>query len=91
VSFDQTGRGEREALLALQDRLDQRRAQEGEIHPDDECTAGDAITFGEFLGVIGAADGELLKTTRAHAQLPTRYTGSRTIWGPRCFTRGPSG
>jgi hypothetical protein len=42
--FGQTGRGELDGLPALQDRLDQLRAQEGETNETANVAAGDTVT-----------------------------------------------
>src|SRR5436190_934635 len=61
VKFRQPGRGELDGLPALQDRLDQLRAQEGETNETANVAPGNALTLGQHLERSGAADGELLK------------------------------
>src|SRR5437660_5098102 len=46
VQFGQPRRGELDGLQALQDRLDQLRAQEGEVNETANVAPGDAITLG---------------------------------------------
>ena len=62
IEFGQPGfRGELGALPALQDRLDQLRAQEGETNESANVAPGNAVTLGQVLKRLGAAGGELLK------------------------------
>src|SRR5437868_8299342 len=61
IEFGQPCRGELGALPALQDRLDQLRAQEGETNETANVAPGNAITLGQLLKRSGAAGGELLK------------------------------
>ena len=61
IEFGQPGRGKLDGLPALQDRLDQRRAQEGETNKTANVTPGNAVTLGQLLKRSGAAGGELLK------------------------------
>jgi hypothetical protein len=49
IEFGQTRRGERDGLPALQDRVDDLRAHEGEINQAPDVTPGDAIALGQFL------------------------------------------
>src|SRR5438270_12491901 len=48
-------RGERDGLPALQDRLDQLRAQEGEANETANVAPGNAVTLGQLLKRSGAA------------------------------------
>src|SRR2546429_403087 len=57
--FGQPRRGKLGALPALQDRLDQLRAQEGETNESANVAPGNAVTLGQLLERSGA--GELLK------------------------------
>ena len=50
-----------DGLPALQDRLDQLRAQEGEADEYGECSAGKCRHAGQLLERSGAAGGQLLK------------------------------
>src|ERR1700716_3295156 len=61
VKFRQPGRGELDGLPALQDRLDQLRAQESEANETANVAPGNAVTLGQLLKRSGAAGGELLK------------------------------
>src|SRR5689334_6245120 len=61
IEFGQPRSGELDGLPALQDRLDQLRAQKGEANKTANVAAGDAVTFGQLLERSGAAGGELLK------------------------------
>src|SRR5271155_4472324 len=61
IEFGQPRRGEFDGLPALQDRLDQLRAQEGEANETANVAPGNAVTLGQLLKRSGAADGELLK------------------------------
>src|SRR5258707_13932908 len=59
VEFGQPRRRERDGLPALQDRLDQLRAQEGEANETANVAPGNAVTLGQLLERSGAARGEL--------------------------------
>jgi hypothetical protein len=61
IEFGQPRRGELDGLPALQDRLDQLRAQEGEANETANVAPGNAVTLGQLLERSGAADHELLK------------------------------
>src|SRR4029077_13668833 len=61
IEFGQPRRGERDGLLALQDRFDQLRAQEGEANETANVAPGNAVTLGQLLKRSGAAGGKLLK------------------------------
>src|SRR4051812_44262700 len=61
IEFGQPRRGELDGLPALQDRLDQLRAQEGETDESANVAPGNAVTLGQLLKRPGAAGGELLK------------------------------
>src|SRR6478735_8365485 len=61
IEFGQPRRSERDGLPALQDRLDQLRAQEGEANETANVAPGNAVTLGQFLERSGAAADELLK------------------------------
>src|SRR4051794_34627506 len=61
IEFGQPRRSERDGLPALQDRLDQLRAQEGEANETADVAPGNAVTLGQLLERSGAAGGELLK------------------------------
>src|ERR1700742_1242230 len=69
IEFGQPRRGELDRLPALQDRLDQPRAQEGEANETANVAPGNAITLGQLLERSDAAGGELLKP-RAPASNP---------------------
>src|SRR3954454_11734762 len=61
IEFGQPGRGKLDGLPALQDRLDQLRAQEGETNESTNIAPGNAVTLGQLLKRSGTAGGELLK------------------------------
>src|SRR5271169_3534853 len=61
IEFGQPRRGEFDGLPALQDRLDQPRAQKGEANETANVAPGNAVTLGQLLKRSGAAGGELLK------------------------------
>src|ERR1700747_721204 len=61
IEFGQPRRGERDGLPALQDRLHQLRAQEGEANETANVASGNAVTLGQLVERTGAAGGELLK------------------------------
>src|SRR5207253_8693690 len=61
IEFGQPRRSERDGLPALQDRLDQLRAQEGEANETATVAPGNAVTLGQLLERSGAAGGKLLK------------------------------
>ena len=61
IEFDQPRRGEFDGLPALQDCLDQLRAQEGETNETANVAPGNAVTLGQLLERSNAAGGELLK------------------------------
>src|ERR1700730_7734868 len=61
IEFGQPRRRERDGLPALQDRLDQLRAQEGEANETANVAPGNAVTLGQLLERSGAAADELLK------------------------------
>src|SRR5205823_9310017 len=61
IEFGQPRRGELDGLPALQDRLDQLRAQESETNESANVAPGNAVTLGQLLNRSGAAGGELLK------------------------------
>src|SRR5437868_9465905 len=61
IEFGQPRRSERDGLPALQDRLDQLRAQEGEANETANVAPGNAVTLGQFLERSGATHRELLK------------------------------
>src|SRR5271156_2675294 len=61
IEFGQPRRGELDGLAALQDRLDQPRAQESEANETANVAPGNAVTLGQRLERSGAAGRELLK------------------------------
>src|SRR5690242_13414779 len=60
IEFGEPGRGKLDGS-ALQDRLDQLRAQEGETNESANVAPGNAVTPGQLLKRSGTAGGELLK------------------------------
>ena len=80
IEFGQPRRGELDGLSALQDRLDQLRAQEGEANETANVAPGNAITLGQLLERSGAAGGELFKPrTPARNRLDQRRITSRAL------------
>src|SRR5262249_51914958 len=65
IEFGQPRRGERDGVAALQDRIDQLRAQESEDDQAPDVAAGDAFPSGQLLQRSGAASGQLLKPQAA--------------------------
>src|SRR6202047_1241661 len=61
IEFGQPRRRERDGLPALQDRLDQLRAQEGEANETANVAPRNAVTLGQFLERSGATHRDLLK------------------------------
>src|SRR6267154_252485 len=61
IEFGQPRRGELDGLPALQDRLDQPRAQEGEPNETANVAPRNAVALGQLLERSGAAADELLK------------------------------
>src|SRR5438270_3204814 len=61
IEFGQPRRGKLAGLPALQDRLDQLRAQEGEANETANVAPGNAVTLRQLLERSDAADSELLK------------------------------
>src|SRR5712672_4421742 len=58
IEFGWPRRGELDGLPALQDRLDQLRAQEGQANQTANVAPGIAVTLGQLLKRSGAAGGE---------------------------------
>src|SRR5438874_3940658 len=80
IEFGQARRSERDGLPALQDRLDQLRAQEGETNEAAYVAPGNAIALGQPLERSGAAGGELLKPRApTHKRLYQGRITSRTV------------
>ena len=46
IECAQTRRGERDGVPALQDRVDEKRAQEGEVNQAPDVAPGDAVALG---------------------------------------------
>src|SRR5271154_2998696 len=61
IEFGQPRRGELAGLPAVQDRLDQLRAQEGEANETANVAPGNTVTLGQLLERSGVAGGKLLK------------------------------
>src|SRR5260221_7924772 len=61
IEFGQPRRSELDGLSALDDRLDQLRAQESEANQPANVAPRNAITLGQLLERSGTAGGELLK------------------------------
>src|SRR5258708_27813899 len=61
IELGQPRRGELDGLPALQDRLDQLRAQEGEANETANVVPANAVTLGQLLERSCAAGGELLE------------------------------
>ena len=49
IECAQTCRGERDGVPALQDRVDEKRAQEGEVDQAPDVTPCDAVALGQLL------------------------------------------
>src|SRR5438067_1753383 len=80
IEFGQPRRGELDGLPALQDRLDQLRAQEGETNESANIASGNAVTLGQLLERSGAAGRELLKPCAAARDcLDQRRITSRAV------------
>src|SRR6202022_3118554 len=80
IEFRQPRRGELDGLPALQDRLDQLRAQEGEANETANVAPGNAVTLGQHLERSGTACGELLKPRApARNRLDQRRITSRAV------------
>src|SRR3954467_159372 len=77
IKFGWPRRSELDGLPALQDRLDQLRAQEGEANQTANAAPGIAITLGQLLERSGAADRELLNHARPRAIASTSRITSR--------------
>src|SRR5277367_3299726 len=61
IEFRQPRRGELDGLPALQDRLDQLWAQEGEVNQAPDISPANAVTLGQLVERSGVAGGKLLK------------------------------
>src|ERR1700720_966521 len=61
IEFGQPRRGELGGLPALQDRLDQVRAQEGEANETANVAPANTLTLGQLLERSGATHGEIFK------------------------------
>src|SRR5215831_3292787 len=80
IEFAQTRRGERDGLAALQDRLDEPRAQEGEVDEATDVTPSDAVALGQLFERSGTPGGQLLKPrTPTHDCLDQRQITSRGL------------
>src|SRR5438445_13382993 len=78
IEFGQPRRSELGGLPALQDRLDQLRAQKGEVDKAPDVAPGDAVTLGQLVERSGAARGQLLKPRMpADDRLDQRWITSR--------------
>src|ERR1700730_16502857 len=65
IEFGQRRRGELDGLPALQDCLDQLRAQEGEANETANVAPGNAIPLGHVLERSDATHGEIFKPRAA--------------------------
>src|SRR5215813_7620054 len=61
IESSHTRRSEGDGLAALQDRVDDPRAQEGEVNEAPDVTPRDAVTRGQLLECSDAPGGQLLK------------------------------
>ena len=61
LEFAQTRRSERDRLPALQDRVDEPRAHEGEIDEAPDVTPADAVALGQLFERSDTPGGQLLK------------------------------
>src|SRR5271169_2473856 len=80
IEFGQPRHGELDGLPALQDRLDQLRAQEGEANQTPNVAPGNAVTLGQLLERSGLAGGKLRKPrAAARNRLDQRRITSRAV------------
>src|SRR5215831_8120192 len=80
IEFAQTRRGERDGLAALQDRLDEPRAQEGEVDEAPDVTPSDAVALGQLFERSGTPGGQLVKPRApTHDRLDQRRITSRGL------------
>src|SRR5690348_8021327 len=80
IEFGQPRRSERDGLPALQDRLNQLRAQEGEANETANVAPGNAVTLGQLLERSDAAADELLKPRASpRNRLDQRRITSRAV------------
>src|SRR4029078_11386554 len=80
IECGQRRRRERDGLPALQDHLDQLRAQEGEANETANVAPGNAVTLGQLLERSGAAADELLKPRASpRNRLDQRRITSRAV------------
>src|SRR5258707_12071489 len=80
IELGQPRRGELDGLPALQDRLDQLRAQEGEANETANVAPANALTLGQLLERSCAAGGELLEPRApARNRLDQRRITSRAV------------
>src|SRR4051794_34527022 len=86
IEFGQPRRGELDGLSALQDRLDELRAQEGETNESANVAPGNAVTLGQLLKRSGAAGGELLKPRAPPRNRldESRVTSRAVVLLPQC-------
>src|SRR6267143_4546569 len=61
IEFGETRRSEFDGLPALQDRLDQLRAEKGEVDEAPDIATGDAVALGQLPQRSGASGGKLLE------------------------------
>ena len=61
IESGETGCGQVDGLPASQDRLDQLRAQKGEVDETPDIARSDAIALGQLAERSGASSGELPK------------------------------
>src|SRR5499433_3301865 len=80
IEFAQTRRSERDGLPALQDRVDEPRAHEGEIDEAPDVTPADAVALGQLFERSDTPGGQLLKPPApTHDRLDQRRITSRGL------------
>src|SRR5215813_2140145 len=80
IEFAQTRRSERDAVPAFQDRVDEPRAQEGEIDEAPDITPADAVALGQLFERSGTPRRQFLKPRApTHDRLDQRRVTSRGL------------
>src|SRR5215813_7548249 len=80
LEFAQTRRSERDGVPTFQDRVDEPRAQEGEIDEAPDVTPSDAVALGQLFDRSGTPGGQLVKPRApTHDRLDQRRITSRGL------------
>src|SRR4029453_16476344 len=80
IEFSETGCRQFDGLPAVQDRLDQLRAQKGEVDEAPDIATRDTIALGQFPERPGASRGKLLEpSVPACDRLDQRGVTSRAV------------